>query len=55
MIGAGVWKRHLWGGASGKFVHQFTMLDIDTLDVVAFMIASDEAKDFKICPFCWEQ
>jgi len=47
---AGVWKRHVWGGASGKFIHQIAMVDIDTLEVVAFLIASDEVKDTKALP-----
>lgn len=45
---AGHWKRLVWGGTAGKFVHQHALVDIDTLEPIAFLIASDGVGDAKV-------
>ena len=48
LMSTGAWKRRKWGGSSGKFAHQHAMVDIDTLEPIAFLTASDKVGDAKV-------
>jgi hypothetical protein len=46
----GAWMRRKWGGSSGKFAKQHALVDVDSSEVIAFLISSDEVGDPKVLP-----
>lgn len=50
----GAWMLRKWGGNSGKFVHQHALVDVDSMEVIAFLTSSDEVGDAKVLPLLLE-
>ena len=50
IVSPGEWMRKTWGGNHGKFVHHYVMTDADTMEVIAFLVTSDEVNDSPVLP-----
>jgi len=50
IVSPGAWVRKTWGGKFGKFVHHSVMTDADTMEVIAFLVTSDEVNDSPVLP-----
>jgi hypothetical protein len=51
---SGAWMRRKWGGGSGKFAKQHALVDVDSMEIIAFLISSDEVGDAKVLPLLLE-